>query len=67
MIDNVYYDVPTHIKERVGLPINYLSLTRDQQDFIDTFYKACRCSSNLLEDLNSIKDELESAIEQLKD
>ena len=67
MINSAYYDIPIQTKERVGFPINYLSLTTDQQDFVDALFRASRSNWNLLEDLTSIKDEMEIVIERLND
>jgi len=57
-IEELYNEVPYHVKESVGFPSVYLYLTNEQESFI----------INLLEnEINPIKKELLECIHEMKD
>jgi hypothetical protein len=66
-IDKIYYSLPSQAKEDVGFPINPMSMSHEQQSFIEALCSTCFASSSVREDLISVKNDLEEILEQLQD
>jgi len=60
-----FNDVPWYIKEAVGWPGAYSSLTTEQQNFVYSLCLEALSSSSTREDLKNLKKDLEEIIENL--
>ena len=63
----IYNNLPSSVKEDVGFPINFMSLTKEQEIFLDRllFETLTDTLSEVKTSVNQFKDELEGIIEDL--
>ncbi len=61
----IYNELPDSVKSDVGFPSNYMSLSREQQEFVDCFsyFISTRAEVNRSD---ALKDDLEVLIEDLE-
>ncbi len=65
--EEVYDELPGFVKENIKFPSNYMYLSRDQQEFVDSLVEIV-CDfypQPVKEELEYLKDELEQIIERI--